>query len=256
MTNEELINYVNLVLNKEQKGNSLSPARRNTALQSVNIILFERLYQRVGETAAEKVKPLYDVLMSNRSMKRYVNTSNVTITIGEGNLPTGFREQLSATLFNDKYAYPVDFVSEERLERFRFSMMETPKTDEYAGIIRGSKLFVYPVNSTPLTLSLIYLKEPTTPVYDYCIGTATDHEYYMPVGSIIENGSLKLNGVTLQTNVVSSSGLTTGYTSRTVELDWDSSMHIAFANEILLLLGVNLQDQLAIQHAQNERMIK
>ena len=256
MTNETIIDYVNLVLNKEQKGNSLRPARRNTVLQAVNIILFEREYQRAGETAAEKVKPLYDILMSNRAMKRFVTENNIEIDEnGRGELPSEFREQIKLSILNgrdDWFSCP--FVSEERLDKFRFSLLETPKTDEYVAVIRNDYFFVYPTNAE--NCHFIYLRNPIIPVYDYCLGTSTDHEYYMPPGSIIQDGKLKLGGAVLQNNVISPTGLSTGYTSTSVELDWDNSMHVAFANEILLLLGVNLQDQLAIQHANNERAIK
>lgn len=254
MTLDKIIDYVNLVLNKEQKGNSLKPSRINTALQAVNIILYEREYQRAGETSAEKIKPLYDVLVGNRAMKRFVVTDSISLSGTGGTLPTNFREQLKAMIIVGSIHYPCEFVSEEKIYRIRFSLLETPKTDEYFAVIRGATLAVYP-NVTG-TMTLNYLRKPITPVYDYCLGTQTDQEYYMPVGSVISHGALKLGSTVLQNNVISNTGLIEGYTSLSVELDWDEAMHVAFANEILLLLGVNLQDQLAVQHAQNERMIK
>jgi len=254
MTLDLIIDYINLVLNKEQKGNSLKPTRVNTALQAANITLYERSYQKVGESAAEKVKPLYDILMGSRAMKRFVVLESLVISGTGGSLPANFREQLRAELISGANRFPVDFVSEERLARFRFSMMETPKTDEYSMVVRGSVFSVYP--NTTGTISLVYLREAINPVYDYCLGANTDHEYYMPPGSVIDHGNLKSGSTVLQTNVVSKTGETSGYNSTSVELDWDDAMHIAFANEMLLLLGVNLQDQLAVQMANNERQIK
>lgn len=257
MTLDKLLDYINLILNKEQKGNVLKPTRFNTSLQAANITLFEREYQRAGETAAQKIKPLYDILMSNRAMKRFVHKQDLVIDDGFGTLSSltyTFREQLKAGAYVGTERFKCDFVSEEMLERFRFSLLETPKTDEFAAVVRGSAVAIYPNNVTKI--ELVYLREPALAVYDYCLGAQTDREYYMPPGSLITGGNLKQGGVILQSDVISKTGLTTGYNSTSVELDWDTSMHIAFANEILLMLGVNLQDQLALQHAQNERMIK
>jgi len=268
MTLDAIYQYVRDVSNKDVAGNAFSPDQFNNLLEFENLELFQTHFQKAKALAAKNEIPLADVLFDSSDLRNFIAES--TIDTGAINTagglsrmrrtyPTDFEYPISLIADNK----PVDIKSAMELTRIRSGVLNQNFNEHPVAVQIDGAFELYPNNLT--TLLLIYLKTPTTPYYDYCLGVTSDTEIFMPVGSRVvytlphaQYNLYNSLGVLLEWNVTHSyfnNSFPTGgdtYTSLTVELEWDDLQHMIIANRILEKLGVNLRAPEVTQYAMTQ----
>lgn len=228
---DTLRDYVNHVINKEQLGEPQSPKSYNTLLKVVNIEKFVDEYKEWLKT-----KDPNSPVIRFKKMK-----GDTQIVNGVLALPEDYRYFISLLEDNEVYKV-VNIVSDEKLNDYRFGMLENTETP--VGAIYPTEIKVYPKGTH--NAELTYFRVPAEPYYDFCIDE-NDNEIYLPVGSQIRLVNNVLNVYSAQNVLlyqnVTKEGITAPYTSLSVELDWDETEHLGIANLILKYLGLNIRDQ-------------
>jgi len=237
ITNDDIYKYLTGILRKSRKGNALDPDTFTRYLQQANLEFFNAKKQELGKNYWED--DTFKVLLDNHSA--YI--SNYYI-----DLPSDYFQLLPNTiLYNSN---KVDFISlTEYADRITDELTQPTATypiayfkeDNVSGNPNSFYLYFYPVEndgSNPVTL--MYLKEPDEPFFDYYIDANSEVQY------LTEGQS----AYTLQTDEVYRDGTASGnVTSVSKELDWRDYDKGKIANIILGYLGTQLEDQASVQHS-------
>ena len=255
MTIASFISYVLDLARKDGKGNVVSPQAIVNWLTYVMLDDFNALLTQALTLAEQKQVALANVIFDIKDLRQFVATKELTLGTNvnygatvrtqEWVLPADFKYELGATagMVN------LELLSATLLPKYRASVLNSNPEESPKGFVGAGVLSTIPNDTTDVVL--VYLRTPAKPYYDFCMD-ANDLEIFMPEGSVIHNDDA-LNpclydstGALMVSNVIKA-GVTLPYTSLTVDLDWDETNHVRFANDVASKLGINLKNSILVQ---------
>jgi hypothetical protein len=261
MTIDTFIRYVYDLARKDGKGNVVSPGAIVNWLTFVMLDNFNDLMTQALTLAEQRQTGLANVIFDIKDLRQFVKTIELstpttgtygTLTTNRFALPSDFKYELGGTV-NYNTPTPIaslELLSSTLLPKYRGSVVNGNPEESPKGFIGGGYIETIPNDINEVVL--VYLRTPAKPYYDFCLDSL-DNEIFMPVGSTIRlNQPLSrydlssATGDVLATNVVKS-GATYPYASLTVELDWDETNHVRFANVVAHKLGINLKNPILTQ---------
>jgi hypothetical protein len=217
MNLQEILNFVNLQVNKDQSGNALNKEEYNLCLKVANIEYFNWLYG-----LPQDYQPGRPIPRVAYEMNSYVTDSlkNFKIKMGGTDAPM-FVDS------NGKSPYPEDYVHESSI-RFQNSKVEIVKDDHVGDRLEHSimkpemkypivvfysdHLQFYPKNLGKVEFT--YLRMPTTPIY---------------ASTIVNDGHVY-------------------DAANSTELEWPKSNHPDFLQFVLEYVAVNLREGMVYQN--------
>jgi hypothetical protein len=253
MTISTFIKYVYDLARKEGKGNVVTPAVIVNWLTYVMLDNFNELLTQALTLAEQRQVALANVIFDIKDLRQFVKSDTLTTTLttmgvvrsAKAPLPSDFKYELGLTadMVN------VDILSYTLLSKYRGSVLNGNPEESPKAFIGGGYLEVIPNDLNGLVF--VYLRTPAKPYYDFCMD-ANDNEIFMPAGSYIADvgGTNYLYDV--QDNLLAS-GVTKDnmtylpFPSATVDLDWDETNHVRFANVVAHKLGINLKNPILTQ---------
>lgn len=138
----------------KDKGIKLSLEQYNRYYQIANEELKRMTYGRVGEQQGFETDPLIkDTLLP------FTTNSTITITSGEGNLPTDYWHKISASIVST--GVDIKFCTSEESLRKRNNSITKPSLSYPIAELFGTKIKVYPTSITSIILN--YLKVGNIP---------------------------------------------------------------------------------------------
>lgn len=149
----------------------------------------------------------------------------------------------------------VELLSYTLLPKYRGSVLNGNPEEAPKGFVGGGYVEFIPNEIDDVVF--VYLRTPAKPYYDFCMDS-NDTEIFMPEGSYIvaTEGEPGVFGApymlydyegNLLNGDVTKSGATFPYTSLTVNLDWEETNHVRFANNVAHKLGINLHNTVLTQ---------
>jgi len=255
MTIDSFIRYVYDLARKDGKGNVVSPQAIVNWLTYVMLDDFNSLLTQALTLAEQKQVALANVIFDIKDLRQFVKTDTLILagyTVGginqaKATLPADFKYELGCTA----NMVNVDLLSSTLLPKYRGSVLNSNPEESPKGFVGGGYIEFLPNDTGDCVL--VYLRTPAKPYYDFCVD-ADDLEIFMPTGSYIEwvlnhyrlvaaDGSVISNN-----NVTHPSATTTApYYSLSVDLDWDETNHVRFANVVAHKLGINLKNPILTQ---------
>ena len=230
MNNGLIYNLLNTIIRKEKEGLTFTPEQYTELLQMCSW---------------EKANADYSYFEMNQvitdSLKSLKTESPVSITSGEGNVPTSPEYWHATNAYHSNATYsliPIDIVTDVEYKEKSFSDLERP-TEVYPILkIVNDKIIVNP--DTITSIEFEYLKKPDEPFFDYYID-ADDNIIYLQPGEVY---TLKVdeeyrNGTT---------GAGTDVTSISVELSFPEGERVQVLYMILEKMGVSLNEADALQY--------
>ena len=227
--NGQIFKNLNTIIRKEKEGQTISPSQFTELL---------------GMTSWEKANADFNQYEQNQvisdSLKALENQDSITITTGEGDIPSDYWHPMTAYHDNSgnqgKAKTPFDIVTDEEFIEYAHSDLTAPSVNYPVLTIKGSKVEVLP--STIPTVVLRYLKTPDTPFFDYYYD-ANDISQYLQPGQTY----------TLQAGEEYRDGTTSGsVTSISIELSYPEGERVQVLYMILEKLGVSLNEQDALEY--------
>lgn len=238
MTLEEIRQYIQIKLNKNQQGWSLTPVRFNILLKALNIDYYESKVQKpdapnMGYEFSKKYIDLF------RVFKKRVT---IPLVDQKGVIPDDYRHYSS--VYYDRYYNSTEgcdmdidsrfipYIKDSKLIRRITSSIEKPTLDFPLWTFIDNEIVVYPKEIKNIVFT--YLRKPLDPYYDYDI--VSSKEQYLPPGETHVNSTVE----------------PIGSASKSVELEYPEAVHIEIADWLYEVASTSLKDQLNIQMAMNE----
>lgn len=145
---------------------------------------------------------------------------------------------------DDDTIVPIDMVTDEEWLFRRIDALTAPSTSYPVAKIAGENLYVLPEDIDRVIL--YYLKDPSTPFFDYYYDDDYNIQYLSASGShVLTTGETGRSGEVAGATV----------TSSTVELEWEDTDKIKILHRILTKLGVSMDEQLVAQYATSKEVI-
>ena len=224
MTNNDLYNLLLHILRKESKGLAVSPDAFSDFLKVENLTLFND-YVRIFETTR----------IVSDALRPFKATSTRTLTAGNVSAPSDYAHMTAMHVGGTTTL--IDELTDEEWV-FRQDDELTQPTTSYP-IARLDATYLYVLPATVTSITVYYLKNPTTPFFDYYIDANLAIQY-LTVGQ----------SYALQASEVYRDGTTSGTkASISVELEWDDTNKIKVLHRILTKLGVSMDEQLVAQYS-------
>lgn len=271
MTLQQLLDYCNYVLSKNQKGNTIDPDEISLVVENASTDFYE-YWLREMIKAKQLPMDLMRKIFNSSPLKKFTLEKEWT-NVGastELDLPDNFRAALIATCTTVPLSYPTgttppstlkpfDLFTEEEFNVLRSSMLSQDFGSLPGGVIRGLKLKV--IGKGINSINMVYYRRPVNPFYDYYI--LNDVVTYLPPGYfVVSTGvdytynvyvdrgtSSELIASNVYYPLYTSAGAGTRLDSRSVELEWDSEHHLSIANLILERMGISNRDMSIYQYA-------
>lgn len=256
MTLEEIRRYCNSMADKDRSGKTLTEQQFNDYINVVNIEVFNEEYSMLAQLSSERGIPMNQLLFTETALKEFkVYDVYVTITSGEGTIPSDYKHYLSLyTTVGVKR--PIDIVSDYDFNVVKNSIHISNPDEHPVAVIYDDKIKIIPSSILPIggisvayRVMFNYLKTPITPHYDFCMITSSRVIVYMPVNSYLSGTTLYADdtmAVTLQTGVEHLTA-TLPHTSDSVEFEWREDVHPQLAKRVLIKMGVSLKDEALFQ---------
>lgn len=239
MTVAEIYNLTNTLLRKEIKGNTFSPNEFNLILEDVDDRFFR---DKSEEYFSKNQNASVDDIYSTRLLRPLISTdtslnSPITMT-SAGDLTSNLAYWVNA--YDATANKQINLVKEETLNSRLMSLLDDPLEYYPVAVIRGDDAYIYPSNLSNITL--VYIRYPLTPKYDYYIDVNGN---YVPLAS----GATHV----WATGEIDSSGTThtigdPNYNSTTQELEYDRDIHPEFATRVLERAGVRMTNDMLAQY--------
>ena len=224
MTNNDLYKSLLNILRKESKGLAVSPDAFTDYLKVENLALFNDYYKVFEQTR-----------IVSDAIKHLKTSSTRTLTIGYVSAP-GDYAHLTALHVGSETTL-IDEVTDEEWV-FRADDALTVPTEDYP-IARLADTNIYVLPNTIDSITVLYLRNPTTPYFDYYTDVNLNIQYLTAGQSYA-----------LQASEVYRDGTTVGtMSSLTVELEWQDLDKIKILHRILTKFGVSMDEQLVAQYA-------
>lgn len=263
MTNQEILDLCNFILNKEQTGKSINENYVSDILHAASMKLFKKLiglpeeyspgapvpriqYELTSVVKAKLVPftvlldGISDTLLIIDSYGRAVTPDNLYLITSLGNrIASG-----STNKWN-----PIEVVTDaEWIGRISRHIMQPTQNNPIANIQNGFIRFE-PLKSKGVYCS--YLRLPTTPVYDYYIDV-NDKTVFMPAGTThtLVSGEYYSDGTGYVTPPAPPTPNPNIKTSKTVDLEWGEMEQYDIVSIMLSMMGVNLRDITTVQYSE------
>ena len=197
MTLEEIKNYVNEIVYKEQSGRTMTEEDFNLFIEVVNIELFNKQYDDYVKLSVDRNIKLSQVIKQSLELNEFKVKEEYLTGGGLGykDLPTDFKYLLSADCILSSVHKPVRITDSGEMDDARYNLLVRSPEDYPLCEVVGEDLYYLPYAIDSISIS--YLKLPDIPFYDYCIKTSNNKVIYMPVGSYISAGNLYDSGANL-----------------------------------------------------------
>lgn len=262
MNLQEILDYINLLANKDQRGRTFTPDKYNTALQGVVIKYFKWRYglpeeyqpgmplPRISWEITQKITD--DLRMCKVLLDGIHNPLAQVNSQGIYTLPTNYIHYASIGYWYQlieigqaPQVVEIDVVTEGEWNSRISDAIEAPGKDFLNPPIckfNASDIQFWPKDIQFASFS--YLRLPLTPVYDYYYSEA-EQPIYLPPGT----------SHTLTGTEVGSAGqiAPTVVTSNTVELEFPADTHIDIATLLYQIMAQNLKDPMMYQAAEREK---
>ena len=242
MNLEEIKNYIEIKLNKNQNGWVLTPARYNILLNALNIDYYESKVQK-----PERPNTGYEFNKKNIDFMRVFKVSKeIPCVNGIAEIPKDYRHYSAAyynLYYNTKKKCAV-FIQPKKLPYIKdtylpdrlSSSIQGPSLDFPIWTLLNNEITVYP--KTIKNIVLHYLRAPNIPFFDYYI--QNDKVKYLPPGKLHLNNSV----------------MPVGTPSRSVEVEYPENYHVEVADWLYEVASTTLKDQLNIQLANQKNLSK
>jgi hypothetical protein len=239
MTTNEILSYVNTILNKHSSGNSLTPKEYNILLES-EIFNFVRARVMSYRQYVNTGTPLDDTIFTAMLIDALQKQTTETLTTGAFTLPTDFMFMSDLYGTYNANQKKIEIVSAEEYSRRTHNLLSKPIAYYPIAYIVGTSCKVYPTTMTSLVIN--YIAKPVVPIFDFY----TDANYqivYLAAAatralSAGEYGSLGQTSTTV--------------TSLTVELDIPEELHLSFADHLVSKIMLRDRDANGYQASENE----
>lgn len=243
LTHQNIIDYCNYLINKDQVADPISPLEYNAIIPVVNIEIYNREKQRLLQLAQGQHMKFVELVRDSylQDVKKEYNDGG-----GETyELPDDCDYLLTVRAITDNYGVKVNLVSEDRAYEMANGLVDG--SDAIYAYQVGKNLKMSVVSNS---VWMIYLAIPETPVFDYYIDSDNNFQY-LPVGANT-NGSgvfweVLLNGVTLAQSI---NYPHFNHTSKSKEFAWRDSVATTIVNLIFEKMGINIREQLPIEISQ------
>jgi hypothetical protein len=285
MTNEQILDLINFISNKEQSGKTLKPEQFNVILPAACLEFFK--------TQRKEYERTQEVTNALKHLK--ISDYNLSVTVGTG-IATGptnyaYGGQL---WYND--AVPrrrkIDIVTDSQFNLRQDSVLRQATTKKPIAKFVGTDLYFEP-KTIGSNVKFSYIKKHTTPVLDYYIDT-NDLAVYFSDPSDIANWSagsygsgvtvykssgdtyyFKSNTSTSEVPSLSATDwdidedyshtlagteegsagqtATTTVNSLTIEMDWRDEDKLIIADIVLKKIGVNLKKPELVQYSELQK---
>ena len=263
MNLDEILKYCNIVLNKDQSGNSLSPVQFNTLLNAVNEEMLDYYYREYARTSQAMPVDFQRRILASSPISKFITNASFTPFQGNVAMPDDARYVAAAISFRQGVMRNVEmFHDEPTFAVVKNSLLHRDITTNPVGIQRNRVWEFLPKNIE--TVDIAYFRNPATPYYDTAIDADDNVLYLLPTYYLVSTGTVNYfdvmfnNGVVdvlvslhvLYTGQQQNVGLPAGtiINPLTVELEWDKPMHIVFSNRILERMGVNIRDEFVFKY--------
>lgn len=248
MNLQQILDWANVRISKEQRGNAFSPSQYNTALLFLNLEMFKRDYglpeeyrpgQPLPRISFEVTQKISDDM---RLVKVRMDGSDfppLTVNrFGRATLPSNYIHRLSV-----RYSYvepgaeptmtEIDQVDENEWASRLSNSITKPTAQNPCCIFYPTYIQFEPKNL--VAVEFVYLRLPNEPFYDFYY-KADGRITYLPPGTTH----------TLTMGEIGSQGQTSGtVTSQSVELEWPADTHGDIANLLYKTMAANLRDGFA-----------
>lgn len=224
MTNNDLYKSLLNILRKESKGLAVSPDAFTDYLQIENLSLFNdecRVFE-ISQTVSD-------------ALRVFKTTSTRTLTNASVSAPSDYAHLTAIHVGGETTL--IDEVTDEEWV-FRADDEITQPTASYPiARLADSKIYVLP--STIDSITILYLRTPTTPYFDYYYDANLNIQYLTAGQSYaLQAGETYRDGTTAGTK-----------SSISVELEWEDLDKIKILHRILTKFGVSMDEQLVAQYA-------
>jgi hypothetical protein len=240
MTLDQIRSYINYICVKENSGGTLTPEQVNVIFPAASIDMFNKKVEKAQIFAIQNKVSLSEALGSIIELRDFIKSEDQTLgvpgTLTLSDLTSIYGYFSSMTTIYNGITRKIDLMTDSDWSIRKSNSLALP-IDEYPMCrLDGFKIDILPNNISQINFT--FYRIPATPIYDYYID-ANANEIYLVVGA----------SHTLGSGEIGSAGQTSGLvTSTTVELDWDSLYHVAFCNEVLSRVGINLKDGMVEQY--------
>lgn len=253
MTLQDILDWANVRIAKEQRGGAFSPEQYNTALMFLNVEVFKKEYglpeqYRPGEPLPAITYEITQKIIDDmRLIKvRMDGSDGPPLMIDQNGVASVPEDYIHRTAIRYQYILPgrdpemteVDVVTDGEWASRLGNSITRPTKQNPCCTFYGKKIQFEPRDL--VAVEFVYLRLPVTPVYDYYF-KADGQITYLPPGTshLLASGEIGSAGQTAGATVV----------SKTVELEWPPDMHPDIANLIYKTMAGNLRDVFAYQDA-------
>lgn len=230
---------VNRLLKRERNGSTVSGADFNRFLSVANA---EEVYA---------VKSLLELSQDiTDSVRTYIKSVNYSPSTNYIQLPADYLKLLSVRAKNGSRFEDVDIITQMEYSSRKHNSITQPTADYPVCYEMGNYLYFDPIQAGTNTVVLTYMCQPVVPYLDYYINLI-GQEVYLDAGDTVDadliDSEFQLYGKDGQ--ALTLTGIPLSYDSTTVELDWpDESNRVNILRRVLVMCGVTVPDQLAIQY--------
>ena len=236
-TNDDILNYVNFVTRKENKGQPLTRNNFSLILSTSGGEYYEVLYDKYEQTQ--------EISDSLRRFKIQKSGAQLGFTGTTIDLPTDYAH--AGSLYHKKGGTEVraiNIVDDDQFMMKQTSIIEVPSVDYPIARFTTDYIEYLPTTLDQNNFTFDYLRQMTTPVYDYYIDVNGVTQYLAAAAIHVWT-----TGETDSTGTVRATGQP-NYTSLTVELDFEEEDKLKVAYRVLQAVGIPIDEVGAYQYAE------
>jgi hypothetical protein len=248
LTHEDILNYCNYLINKDQVSDPVSPVEYNSIIPVVNIEVFHREKRRITELSISKQMNFIELLRDSylNELKKVINGEAVSPI----KLEDDYDMMLSSRIVIGGIGRKVNIVPETKFNELANGLVDN--VDSVYGYLVNKYVYLS-ANGTEFTYH--YLALPARPYYDYYIDSGHNQKYLKP-GWTVKQGQGEYY-------IVDSSNVTVvrqitypfipDYQSKSVEFSYGDSAYTEIVNLVFEKMGVEIRERLPIDFAQMKK---
>jgi hypothetical protein len=240
MNLQELLDFINFIINKEQSGKYVSPSQYTLLLISGSYKFFKKYFDvpeeyQIGMPMSRIQWEITDVVREKLSRFWVAMDSVNALTLTQG-----FAEKPTNMFFTDYFTSPTGGVGSFRkgyqFDSQKNNVVTSPTEVNPIGTIRGGNLEFAP--SSMETVNFYYLRRPLDPYFDFYVDDNDNVIYLKPGETSPASGATPAS-----------------HASLSVELDWDIDCILDIIEIILEDIGVGINRSEIVQYA-NQKQVK
>lgn len=247
LTHEDILNYCNYLINKDQVSDPVSPIEYNSIIPVVNIEVFHREKRRITELSISRQMNFIELLRDSylNELKKVINGEAVSPI----KLEDDYDMMLSSRIVIGGIGRKVNIVPETKFNELANGLVDNE--DSIYGYLVNKYVYLS-ANGTEFTCH--YLTLPTRPYYDYYIDGFGNKQYLNPHYRVVANGPdyqvVDGNGNLIARQILYPLNV---YTSKSVEFSYGDSAYTDIVNLVFEKMGVEIRERLPIDFAQMKK---